>query len=119
MSVACRGERKTIIWAEVSGASPAREYFEELTPADKVKILALFERMAEHGQIRNEQKFRKEEGSIWAFKSFQHRLYCFFDGTDVVVTNGVRKKSNRASREDLQRANRIRSEYLAAKRKDR
>ncbi|MBV8215842.1 MAG: type II toxin-antitoxin system RelE/ParE family toxin, partial [Verrucomicrobia bacterium] len=48
---------------------------------------------------RNETKFKKVEGSngIFEFKSYQMRLYCFFDGGDLIIcTNGAVKKRDRS-----------------------
>lgn len=98
MRVAYRGERKTIVWAESRSGILGLEYFDNLSGADQRKIDALFQRMGDAGQIRNTEQFRKEEGEVWAFKSFQHRLYCFFDGRDIVITHGVRKKAKSPGR---------------------
>jgi phage-related protein len=106
------GSSKRIVWAvEGSKKMRGKEFFETLTVQDRAKAQALFERMGDHGEIRNTEKFRHEEEGIYCFKSFQVRFPCFFDGSDVVVTHGLRKKADKMPRTELDRAKRIRKEH--------
>jgi hypothetical protein len=60
---------------------------------------------------------KKERDSIWAFKSCQIRIGCFQDGNEWVLTHGFVKKCNNWPKSELERADRIRAEHLARKKK--
>ena len=77
----------------------------------------LFERLGNTGKIHNAEKFKKIEGSesIWEFKSFQIRIFCFFaSDRRVILAFGVRKKKNKHRREDIDRAEFYREQFLAS-----
>jgi len=117
--VAARGDWGTVEWA-VDGrdSMPAREFYEDLDDKDKAKIQALFQRLAEHGEIRNREKFRQlgkkagpEGRDLWEFKSFQIRfLGDFRPGKRFVVAHGLRKKRDDLPKADIYRAVRILAE---------
>jgi phage-related protein len=103
----------TICALEDGSSCPAEEYISNLLEADKKKVFALLERTAAHGPPHNEQKFRKVEGDLFEFKSFQDRLLCFFQPNSVIIlTHGFRKKRERIPRGEIQRAERLRRQYL-------
>jgi hypothetical protein len=109
------GETCSLWW--VAGDSDrfhAQDYFDHLTAPEKAKFTALFERMARDGRIVNEELFRRESGNIHCFKRGQHRLACFREGTDLLLTNGFRKKRDKDKRlkRHIEMAERIRTEYL-------
>ena len=82
---------------------------------DRAKFQPLFEALAETGKISNRERFVKEPGGIWCFKSHARRLACFFDAQDVVLIYGFGKKTDNSkrSRRHLETAARLRTEYLA------
>jgi mRNA-degrading endonuclease RelE of RelBE toxin-antitoxin system len=88
-----------------------KEYFEDLSDADRAKMQTLLERMATHGEIRNKEKFRHEGDGFYCFKSFKRRLMCFFDRNDIVITHGFTKKRDRLDPRELDRARRIKNTY--------
>ena len=50
---------------------------------------------------------------IWAIKSGQIRIFCFWiPGGHLILAFGLRKKMNRHRPKDIARANRMRSEFL-------
>lgn len=111
--VVYRGTARTIVWAtDSSGKMRGREYFEGLDQRDRAKFDAKFSRMGDMGTIRNPEHFAPEGDGIYVFKIFKHRLFCFFDGIEVVITHGFKKKSNKMPRTELERAKRIRSEHM-------
>lgn len=105
-------------WGEVRyavdahGEMPARDFVEGLSNADQAKVLALFQRIADVGKIANREKFRKERGEIFAFKSHQIRIPCFRQGGAWYLAYGFIKKGDRWKPEELDRADRIREEHL-------
>lgn len=56
------GRWGTVEWAiDAGGSSPAQRYYRGLSDSDKAKMLTLFQRLANDGDIRNREKFRKVE----------------------------------------------------------
>jgi phage-related protein len=108
------------IWAITHGDKcPVQEFIDGLEKQDQKKVIALLKRLADHGMPANEQKFRKLKGlDIWELKSFQARIFCFFDiGKIVILTHGFSKKSNETPTEEITKAVRFQKEYIAGKRK--
>ncbi|MPZ48261.1 MAG: hypothetical protein GEU75_02940 [Dehalococcoidia bacterium] len=99
-----------------NGVCLARAYMDgnELTDIDRKRLWALISRTAQVGPPFNDEKFKKVEGPIFEFKSYQDRLLCFFDGERrIVITHGCKKKTNRARKEEITRALTLRAEYFA------
>lgn len=108
-----RGSRRSIEAVVRRGACPAREYIDGLGMADRRKILAVLSRAGDHWPIVNTDKFKHLEGDIYEFKAGQHRLTCFFQpGARVIITHGFRKKTARAPKSEITRAQTIRSHCL-------
>lgn len=93
--IAFEGKKFTIEWYfDDSGKSQALDYFESLSEGMQIKTLNLFELMGNHGEIKNEVKFRYEGEKIYAFKPHPHRFLCFFfSGYKIIVTNAFCKKN--------------------------
>ncbi len=96
-----------------------RDFIEGLAIADKKKVVALLKRTGDHGLPVNEEKFKKLQGyDLWEFKSYQVRLMCFLYGDDIVIlTHGFRKQRNKTPRTEIERALRIKKEYLEGRSK--
>ena len=94
------------------GKSQALEYYLSLPPADRRKVLRLFQLMGETGQIRNKTMFRNEGNKIYAFKPQPHRfLSFFFEGNKIIVTNGFIKKQQKLPKPEKDRALRLKDDY--------
>jgi len=82
---------------------------------------ALFERYAAAGRLQLTtavfHEANKQEG-IWQFIKGRLRVFCFMDedGTLLVLTHGAIKKQQKADRQEVARAVRLRDAYLSAKR---
>jgi hypothetical protein len=102
------GPARDIVFAiRADGSSPARDFLEGLSLFDQDKFNVLFIRMAEHGEIRNAEKFRPKVGEaacrlgdrlekypIAEFKIHTgsgQRILAFLDGRQWVLTNGFAK----------------------------
>lgn len=111
--VAYQGKNYTIEWFySKNGKSQALEYYRTLPPADRRKVLKLFQLMGEMGQIRNKTMFRNEGDKIFAFKPQPHRfLSFFFEGQKIIVTNGFIKKQQKLPKTEKDRALRMMEEY--------
>lgn len=103
--VAARGTWGTVEWAfDARRAMPARDFFLALDANDQHKLLALFQRLAEAGQIWNHEKFKGLGGEhgLWEFKSFQVRvLGDFRPGHRFVLAHGLRKKQDKINPNDI------------------
>ena len=112
--VAYRGRRFLIEYAIcTNGSCPAKEFFDSLLERDQAKLMALFVRMGDEGSIRNEEKFKRIEGTeYFAFKSFQTRVIsCFQPGRRLILLCGLGKKKDRYPPAEIERANRIFKEH--------
>jgi phage-related protein len=110
------GERLKIEFAICLDRSlPAKQFFDRLDAKDQRKLMVLFQWLADHGKIFNEEKFKKIEGTdgLFEFKSFQIRMPGFFGVRgSFVVTHGFRKKRDEAPRSEITKAYNIRAEHL-------
>ena len=103
---------------EASGRRFALEFFNQLRDGEAAKVLVLFERLAEHGQIRNREHFKKLDNrkghAIWEFKRHQIRfLGRFGPGRQFLVAHGLKKRQDKHRPADLDRTARILTEHLA------
>ena len=112
--VAARGTWGTVEWAlDARRAMPAREFFLTLGASDQAKMLALFQRLAEAGQIWNREKFKGLGGKhgLWEFKSFQVRMLGDFRPNHrFLVAHGLIKKQDNLSPSDILIAMRVLAE---------
>lgn len=88
------------------GSCPAGDFLDALNDSERRKVNTLFELMGTKGRISNREKFKKLEGSdkIFAFKSYQIRIPCFFAPGRVMLAFGLRKKTDKYKRAEVQRA---------------
>ena len=110
-----KGKAKRIVWCSDGKRLRGKTFYEALDGPDRAKVKALFLRMANNGEISNTEHFKSEGEGIFCFKRYQIRFPCFFDGPDVVITQGFTKKSQKIPPDELVRAKRIRKQYLATK----
>ena len=106
-----RGRRKTVDWALDQGRRRGLDFYSLLSDADQAKFAALFVRLADEGQIFNQEKFRNEGSGIYCFKIAGQRLACFFEGNGVYITHGFGKGSIRVHGVEMKRAQRIRTSH--------
>lgn len=71
--------------------------------------------------VADKELFKKLQGNIWEFRTkygtLYYRLFAFWDKSDksntvVVSTHGLLKKTDKISKGDIERAERVRSQYL-------
>ncbi len=99
----------TIAYAvDDNGRSPGKQFFDALPVEDKAKLMRLFALLGDQGKINNPEKFRKLEGDLFEFKSFQIRMPCrFLPSGLVLISHGFLKKRDRTPRKEIERAKRI------------
>lgn len=112
--VAYRGKSFTIEWYfDVKKKSQALEYYQSLSDDERIKLLKLFKRMGDAGEIKDRTKFVNEGDKIYAFKPQPDRFLCFFqEGRKIIVTNAFRKKQQKLPKNEKLRASKHRNDYI-------
>lgn len=111
--IAYSGEKYTIEWYYNSrGKSAALEYYQSLSAGERIKVLQLFKRMADAGEIKDTTKFNSEGDRLYAFKPKPDRFLCFFYiGKKIIVTNAFRKKQPKLPKTEKDRALKLKNDY--------
>jgi hypothetical protein len=111
--IAYSGKKFTVEWYfDSRGKSAALDYYNSLTLQERIKVLQLFKRMGDVGEIKDITKFNYEGDHIYAFKPKPDRFLCFFYvGKKIIVTNGFRKKQQKLPENEKTRAVKNRSDY--------
>lgn len=107
------GGEYTIEWYyDPRGKSSVLDYFNSLNQQEKIKVLRLFKRMGDAGEIKDTTKFNYEGEQIYAFKPKPDRFLCFFYvGKKIIVTNAFRKKQQKLPKNEKDRAERNKNDY--------
>lgn len=87
-------------------------------PREFKKMRVLLERAAEHGLPQNDEKCKKlvNTNGIYEFKTKRLRILFFWDGGNLIVcSNGFLKKSMKTPTNQIDRAEKCRESYEAAK----
>ena len=112
------GKRYDLSAITIDGRCYVIEFIDQLERGEQAKLLSLLEYTGDYGPPRNTEKFKKLEGEIWEFKSHQVRVLCFFDkGRIIITTHGFKKKRDKTPKREIERAERMREEYLERKNK--
>ncbi len=99
----------------------AKEFIASL---DKKSASKVFYNIDVAEQANDTKIFKKLKGEIWEFRSKylgnQHRLLAFWDksnnkNTLVIAIHGFIKKTNKVPKNEIQKAENIRSEYFSSK----
>jgi Phage derived protein Gp49-like (DUF891) len=115
-SLAVAGEKLTVEWAiDSRNRMPALEYFKTLEKEDRLRMVSLFKRLADHGEITSREHFKnlgKQGERLWEFKRHQLRfLGDYRPGNRFIVAHGLRKKRDDLDPADIERAKRILEEH--------
>jgi len=80
--------------------------------ATKNSLFALFDKISIHGPLRNAEKSHKLN-DIWEFIQGDLRIFYFYGkGKRIICTHGLIKKGSKIKRGDIERAEKLREEYL-------
>ena len=117
--VAYSGEIFTIEWYyNKNHKSDAFEYYQLLDEDERDAIISLFKLMGNNGKILNPTKFKSEGDKIYAFKTDQERFLSFFcHGKKIIVTNGFRKKTQKMTLREKEKAIKRQADYLQRERR--
>lgn len=111
-----RGPVYTACWyVDSAGRCHGRDHYDSLEAADQAKFAAPVKYVTHQPQYRKKDKFRHEDAGIYAIKIFKHRLMCFTDGQLLIITHGFTKKDDSLPPGELNRAKRLRQQYLTRK----
>ncbi len=99
----------------------ARKFLDDIPPSASDKMMYNIRR-AMKGE-RNKEIFKKLENSeIWEFRALYnkvaYRLFAFWDtdeGTLVIATHGIIKKTQKTPSKEITKAERFRNEYFKNK----
>ena len=113
--IAYHGDFFTIEWYfDHKDQSQAFDYYQSLNADERIKLLKLFKRMGDAGEIKDITKFVNEGDKIYAFKPQPDRFLCFFyDGKKIIVTNAFRKKQPKLPENDKEKALNTRDNYIS------
>ncbi|MEP7197153.1 MAG: type II toxin-antitoxin system RelE/ParE family toxin [Saprospiraceae bacterium] len=94
----------------------AKQFLDKLDDKAREKI---FYNIWKSRTINDKELFKKLNGEIWEFRTsynkLAYRLLAFWDESKnsvVVTTHGLIKKSDKIPRKEIEKANRLRIEYL-------
>lgn len=98
----------------------ADEFLDSLAPAVVRKVFYNIRKVA--GGVKDPELFKKISENIWEFRTLYqgmaYRLFAFWDKdgeTLVIATHGLVKKSQKSPKKEIDKAERIRTEYFASK----
>ena len=106
---------------DVEFLEPAKEFIDKLDNKSRKKV---FFNIWKSREVKDAELFKKLKGNIWEFRtkflSKQIRLFAFWDKSDkksslVIATHGLIKKTQKTPQKEINRAERLREEYLSTK----
>ena len=110
---------QAIFYATAEGDSPVQEFLEDLAKKPRAKILKFIQHLEERGPdltrpyadtLRDKiRELRVPYGTL------QWRILYFFDGKNIVLTQGFLKKTHAVPNEEIERALKRMSDWLRRK----
>ena len=110
-----RGPIFTLEWYfNAKGQSQASDFYQNLDARERRRVLFLFKRMGDIGQISDQTKFRNEGDKVFAFKPQPYRFLSFFvSGSKIIVTNAFRKKTDKLPLGEKEAALKAMADYIS------
>jgi phage-related protein len=114
--------RKIIFYKTLEGRCPVQEFLDRLTGKVAQKIIWVL-RLLEDLETVPSTYFKKLIGTdIWECRiQYEHnsyRIFCFFDSHSVLVlTHGFMKKTQKTPKQEIERAEYYRKEFLSRREK--
>src|SRR5690348_4701607 len=95
--IAYAGQEFIIEWYhDRHGHSQSLDYFNRLPIKERIKVLHLFKRFGDMGEIKDKTKFNYEGDQLYVFKPKPDRFLCFFfKGNKIIITSAFRKKQQK------------------------
>ena len=103
------------VYEDDQGRCPVTDFIDhDITLEEKRRLFGRFDYLRETDPPHNKEYFRHEGKGIYAIKSNYVRILCFFlrdaPRRTLVLTNGFKKKSQKAPPEEIEKAVRIKNE---------
>jgi len=116
-------KRTVIFYTTIDGKCPVREFLDSLSGKVAQKLLWTL-KLLEDLEFLPSIYFKKLAGTdgIWEcrvqYSSNIYRIFCFFDTHSVVIlTHGFIKKTQKTPRQEIERAEKYRKDFLSRGRK--
>jgi phage-related protein len=115
-------KKEVILYNKPDGEYPVEQFLESLPGKVSQKITWVIHLIEDLDRVPA-QYFSKltDSDDIWEFRiklgSNIYRVFAFFDGNKVILTNGLVKKTQKTPPGDIKRAEEYKKEYLNRKRK--
>jgi phage-related protein len=97
----------------------AKEFLDSLEDKTREKIIY---NIWKSKTVNDNELFKKLDGEIWefstAYKSLAYRLFAFWyesENSVVIATHGIIKKTNKTPKKEIEKAKKLRIEYLKTK----
>ena len=113
--------KEVVLYNKPNGEYPVELFLESLPVKVSQKIVWVIHLIEDLERVPS-QYFSKLSGSddIWEFRiklsSSIYRVFAFFDGYKVILTNGLVKKTSKMPPGDIRRAEEYKKEYFNRKR---
>jgi phage-related protein len=114
--------REVLFYKTLAGRCPVQEFLDSLTGKVAQKIIWVL-RLLEDLEIVPSTYFKKLTGTnIWECRIHHgqnsYRIFCFFDSHSIIVlTHGFMKKTQKTPKEEIERAESYRREFLSRREK--
>ena len=100
-------------YSDDRGRIPAYEFVTSLAPGEHAAALRALDLLAQYGPRLGMPHARPIEGRLWELRAGPGRLFYFlYTGERFIVLHGYRKKTQRASRREIDTALRRMNEVL-------
>ncbi len=115
-------KKEVVLYNKPNGEYPVEQFLESLPGKASKKITWVISLIEDFERVPT-QYFSKltDSDDIWEFRiklgSNIYRVFAFFDGNKVILTNGIIKKSQKTFEGDIKRAEEFKKEYLSRGRK--
>lgn len=115
--------REIILYTTENGECPAKDFLDSLPPKVFQKVSWVLTLVSELEKVPTTYfKKLKSTDDIWEcriqFGSNTYRLFCFFaNGSIVVLTHGLVKKTQKTPKSEIKRAIKYKSDYLRRQKK--
>lgn len=109
-----------IFYDKADGTEPAKEFLDSLDIKMRAKMLRTISMLQSNGYELREPYSKPLSEGILELRAkvgsdISRVLYFFVIGKKAVLTNGFIKKTQKTSKEEIERAKRYRSDYLSRK----
>jgi hypothetical protein len=112
--IAYVGNKFTVEWYYYRRSrSQSFLYYKKLTIKERARLLSLFKRMGDVGELKDKTKFNYEGDKIYTFKVRPNRFLCFFfENKRIVITNAFKKKCKKLPAKEKTKALNGKKDYM-------